>query len=106
MTKDERQGLPSQPSQSEGWQLWRFNPRFYRARKGPRTYQEIYWVFGFEFLAMLALGAAVYFGSIKPNIEQHRKEMEIHRRLKEIRANPAGNTPAELVGVEQGPSSK
>lgn len=94
MAEKNSQELPAQSSQSEGWQLWRFNPRFYRPSRRPQVFQEVYWVFGFEFLAMFLLGVAVYFGSIKPGLEQRRKEMDIYQRLKEMRMQPGLSTSA------------
>jgi hypothetical protein len=94
MDERDSQELSAQSSQSEGWQLWRFNPRFYRPSRRPQVFQEVYWVFGFEFLAMFLLGIAVYFGSIKPGLEQRRKEMDIYQRLKEIRMQPSPSNSA------------
>jgi hypothetical protein len=43
---------------------------------------------------MFLLGVAVYFGSIKPGLEQRRKEMDIYQRLKEMRMQPGLSTSA------------
>ena len=92
--------MPAQPAQSDGGRWWRFNPRFYRPNQKPRVFREAYWVFGFEFLAMVVLGLAVYFFSIKPRLAQRGKEMEVYQRLKtqslqSSQTNPAiSGTPA------------
>ena len=59
------------------WQVWRFNPRFYRSSGKGGVFAEIYWVFGFEFLAMLALGVGIYFGSIRLRQLEKEKPGEI-----------------------------
>lgn len=84
MAENDNQALPSQPSQSEGWRFWRFNPRFYRPKDGKRYFPEVYWVFGFEFLAMAVLGLAVYYFSIRPRLTQHGKDLEIYQRLRQV----------------------
>jgi hypothetical protein len=77
--------LPAQPAQSDGGRWWRFNPRFYRPGEKKRIFPEVYWVFGFEFLALVALGLAVYFFSIKPRLAQRGKEIDVYQRLKSQR---------------------
>lgn len=84
MAENESQELPAQPLQAEGWRFWRFNPRFYRPRDGKRLYPEVYWVFGFEFLAMAVLGLAVYYFSIRPRLGQHGKDLEVYQRLRQV----------------------
>ena len=72
------------------WQVWRFNPRFYRSSGKGGVFAEIYWVFGFEFLAMLALGVGIYFGSIRPGQQQKRRDMEIYQRLRQLEKEKPG----------------
>lgn len=95
MAENENHALPSQPSQSEGWRFWRFNPRFYRPRDGKKMFPEVYWVFGFEFLAMAVLGLAVYYFSIRPRLSQHGKDLEIYQRLRQ--AETPGKGPSKDV---------
>ena len=45
-------------ARNSAWGYWQLNPRFYRRPRRPPTYQELYWVLGFEVLATIALGVA------------------------------------------------
>ncbi|MFM8932820.1 MAG: hypothetical protein ACKOS8_13200 [Gemmataceae bacterium] len=104
MSDPNEQQMHAQPAQSDGGRWWRFNPRFYRPSQKPRAFPELYWVFGFEFLAMLALGLAVYFFSIKPRLAQRGKEMDVYQRLKSQRV--LSNQPEPAISGTPDPSGK
>ncbi|NBU74837.1 MAG: hypothetical protein EBS30_06415 [Planctomycetes bacterium] len=76
--------MPVRPA----WGLWQLNPRFYRRPLRPPVYQELYWIFGFEIVATIALGLTIYYLSIAPGLERRRMQMEIYFKMRD-RPTPA-----------------
>lgn len=81
-------------AKQSAWGYWQLNPRFYRRPRRPPNYQELYWVLGFEVLATIALGVAVYVFSIAPGLERHRRQMEVYFKLRDKQ------TPAPGMGEQ------
>ena len=52
------------------------------------VYQELYWIFGFEIVATIALGLTIYYLSIAPGLERRRMQMEIYFKMRD-RPTPA-----------------
>jgi len=67
---------------SSPW-FWRFNPRFYRGTR-PNTFTKyLYWIFGYEILAMALIGLFVWWIFVpmaKRNVERRNREIERGRR--------------------------
>lgn len=72
-----------------GWGYWQLNPRFYRRPRRSPAYQELYWVLGYEVVAAIALGVAVYLFSIAPGQERHRRQVDIYLKLRDRQAPAA-----------------
>ncbi len=63
--------------------FWRYNPRFYREKR-PNTFAKyLYWVFGYEVLAMALIGFYIWWAVIpmaKLTLERRNREIERGRR--------------------------
>jgi hypothetical protein len=75
--------MDNQAPPPSGWGLWQLNPRFYRRPLRPPVYQELYWIFGFEIVATIALGLTIYYLSIAPGLERRRMQMEIYFKMRD-----------------------
>ena len=92
--RNEGADMSLEGARNSAWGYWQLNPRFYRRPRRPPTYQELYWVLGFEVLATIALGVVVYVLSIAPGLERHRRQMEVYFKLRDKQA------PASDIGEQ------
>lgn len=97
---------------SSPW-FWRFNPRFYRGTR-PNTFSKyLYWIFGYEVLAMALIGLYVWWTVVpmaKLSVERRDREIDRGRRerlgLSRNSESPPDTLQKGATGLSAGGSSQ